>query len=78
MADASEDLPQRDPEVGAVELIAVRAGNPGPMTLTGTVSYILRDQDQVWVIDPGPEDPEDTSRICWWPAVRRRGRWGSS
>jgi len=58
MADVSDDLPQRDPEVGAVELMAIRAGNPGPMTLTGTVSYILRDADQVWVIDPGPKDPE--------------------
>jgi len=31
----NEHVPQRDPEADAVELIAVRAQNPGPMTLRG-------------------------------------------
>lgn len=59
----NEDAPQRDPEAAAVELIAVQADNPGPMTLTGTVSYVLRDADQVWVVDPGPRDPEHLAEL---------------
>lgn len=35
---------------------AVTAPNPGPMTFTGTRSYIVG-RGQVAVIDPGPDDP---------------------
>ena len=59
----SEQSPQRDPQAPAVELIAVRADNPGPMTLSGTNSYVLRDEDQVWVLDPGPKDPEHLAEL---------------
>ncbi|WP_193107158.1 MBL fold metallo-hydrolase [Brachybacterium sp. FME24] len=59
----SDDAPQRDPEAPAVELIAIRADNPGPMTLTGTTSYVLRDEDQVWVVDPGPKDPNHLAEL---------------
>lgn len=45
------------PGASAVELITVRADNPGPMTLDGTNSHVLRDGDQVWCVDPGPRDP---------------------
>ncbi len=58
-----DHAPQRDPEAPAVELIAVRADNPGPMTLSGTNSYVLRDDDQVWFIDPGPRDPEHLAEL---------------
>lgn len=70
-----EDSPQRDPEAPAVELIAVRAGNPGPMTLQGTNSYVLRDGDQVWVVDPGPRDPEHLAEllVSCGPEARPRG-----
>lgn len=59
----SESTPPRDPEAPAVELIAVRADNAGPMTLTGTRSYVLRDGDEVWVVDPGPKDPEHLAEL---------------
>ncbi|MGY5765546.1 MBL fold metallo-hydrolase [Brachybacterium sp. DNPG3] len=60
-----EQSPERDPEAPPVELIAVRADNAGPMTLTGTVSRIVRDGDQVWVVDPGPKDPEHLAELLF-------------
>ena len=59
----AEHAPQRDPEAPPVELLAVRAANPGPLTLTGTNSYVLRDRAQVWVVDPGPKDPEHLAEL---------------
>ena len=49
------------PPVGVVEILApglrvVTAPNAGPMTFTGTRSYILG-RGEVAVIDPGPDDP---------------------
>ncbi|HLR96652.1 MAG TPA: MBL fold metallo-hydrolase [Jiangellaceae bacterium] len=35
----------------------VRAPNPGPMTLSGTNSYVLDAGDGVLVVDPGPAEP---------------------
>lgn len=62
-ADPGADDPfERDhaPVHGAVETLApglrvVTAGNRGPMTFTGTRSYILGER-RVAVIDPGPDD----------------------
>lgn len=59
---SSED-DERDPAAPPVELNALRAPNPGPMTLTGTNTYVLRDGDQVWVVDPGPKDPEHLADV---------------
>ncbi|MFC0675616.1 MBL fold metallo-hydrolase [Brachybacterium hainanense] len=53
---SDEDL-RRDPDAESVEVVSRRAPNPGPMTLTGTNSYVLRDGGQSWVVDPGPRDP---------------------
>lgn len=44
----------RAAEAAPVEILCVRAPNPGPLTLTGTNTYVVRDGDQVWVVDPGP------------------------
>src|SRR5690606_8800253 len=62
-AAMDEHLGQRAPDAPAVELIVVRADNPGPMTLTGTNSHVLRDEDQVWGVDPGPKDPEHLAEL---------------
>lgn len=47
-------------QVGQVEEVApgvrrVLAGNPGPFTFTGTVSYIVG-RGKVAIVDPGPDD----------------------
>lgn len=44
------------PEPLAPGLVVVTAGNAGPMTFTGTRTYLLGDSDLA-VIDPGPDDP---------------------
>lgn len=59
----SEHAPQRDPDAPGVELMTIRADNPGPMTLQGTNSYVIRDGEQVWVVDPGPKDPEHLAEL---------------
>lgn len=59
----NEYAPAREPDAPAVEVLAIRADNPGPMTLDGTTSYVLRDGDQVWVVDPGPKAPEHLAEI---------------
>jgi glyoxylase-like metal-dependent hydrolase (beta-lactamase superfamily II) len=38
---------------GTYDVRLVRAANPGPLTLTGTNSWVL-ERDPCWVIDPGP------------------------
>lgn len=53
----------RAPHAPGVDLLAVVAPNSGPMTLEGTNTYIIRDGDQVWVVDPGPRDAEHLAEI---------------
>jgi glyoxylase-like metal-dependent hydrolase (beta-lactamase superfamily II) len=48
-----ERLPQR------VKLI--RAGNTGPLTLSGTNTYLVGTPP--WVVDPGPAEPEHVERV---------------
>lgn len=60
---ADDDSPARDAHAPLVTLERVRADNPGPMTLTGTNTYLLRDGDQLWVVDPGPKDPEHLAEL---------------
>ncbi len=37
------------------DFVRIRADNPGPMTLTGTNTYVVG-RDPAYVIDPGPDD----------------------
>ena len=47
----------------------VRATNAGPMTLSGTNTWIVG--EPAWVIDPGPADPEHVARVV--AEAERRG-----
>lgn len=71
MTPATED--QMDPvssAPGHPGILRLLADNPGPMTLTGTNTYLVG-TDPCWVIDPGPEDPRHVAAIE--AAVRERG-----
>ena len=51
----------------------VRASNPGPMTLEGTNTWVLRGLDGVLVVDPGPLDEvhlQAVARACGGAAAR--------
>lgn len=57
---ATEDVVATAP--GHPEIVRIRAPNPGPMTLTGTNTYVVG-ESPAWVIDPGPADPEHIERV---------------
>ena len=40
-------------------VVRVRAGNPSPMTLDGTNTYVTKG----WVVDPGPADPDHLEAV---------------
>lgn len=44
-------------------IIPVLAPNPGPMTLTGTHSYVVHHAKQAVVVDPGPDDENHLRRL---------------
>lgn len=50
--------PERD-----VTVERVTAPNPGPLTLEGTNAYVLRHDDQAWVVDPGPRDAQHLANL---------------
>lgn len=44
------------------EIVRIRAPNPGPMTLSGTNTYVVG-SSPAWVIDPGPADPSHIAEV---------------
>lgn len=56
MEVADEEAP------GHPGIYRVVADNPGPMTLTGTNTYLVG-SDPCWVVDPGPDDPEHVEKV---------------
>ena len=46
-----------------VHATCVLARNPSPMTLDGTNTWVVRSDDQVLVIDPGPDAPSHLAAI---------------
>jgi glyoxylase-like metal-dependent hydrolase (beta-lactamase superfamily II) len=54
-------------------IVGVRAGNPGPFTLTGTNTWIV-DADPAWLVDPGPALGEHIEAVA--QELGRRGGLG--
>jgi len=44
-------------------IACVRASNPGPLTLSGTNTWVLG-REPAWVIDPGPAMEDHLERLC--------------
>jgi glyoxylase-like metal-dependent hydrolase (beta-lactamase superfamily II) len=55
------------------DIALVRAPNPGPLTLSGTNTWILG-RDPAWIVDPGPALPEHVDAVV--AEVERRGGAG--
>jgi glyoxylase-like metal-dependent hydrolase (beta-lactamase superfamily II) len=71
VTSAAED--QVDPvstAPGHSGILRLLADNPGPMTLTGTNTYLVG-RDPCWVIDPGPEDDRHVAAVR--SAIEERG-----
>ncbi|MBV9606692.1 MAG: MBL fold metallo-hydrolase [Solirubrobacterales bacterium] len=60
------ELPEHD-------IVGIRAGNPGPFTLSGTNSWVVG-RGSVWVVDPGPA--LDDHMAALWDHITRRGELG--
>jgi glyoxylase-like metal-dependent hydrolase (beta-lactamase superfamily II) len=55
------------------DVALVRAANPGPLTLTGTNTWVVG-RSPAWVVDPGPLLDAHVERVC--EEVRARGGLG--
>ncbi len=49
-------------QLEAHEVVLVRAANPGPLTLTGTNTWVVG-RDPAWVVDPGPAMASHLERL---------------
>ena len=56
-------------------ILLVRAPNPGPLTLTGTNSWVVG-RDPAWVVDPGPLLDEHLEAL--YEAIDERGGLGGA
>lgn len=50
-------------ELPAFDVVRVRADNPGPLTLSGTNTWVLGREPAV-VVDPGPDDPAHLDAVA--------------
>jgi len=66
-------MPTSQPAPNHPEILRIVAPNPGPMTLTGTNTYVVG-EGPAYVIDPGPEDEGHVAAIH--SEVERRGGLG--
>jgi len=61
-------------DLAEFQIVGLRAGNPGPFTLSGTNSWIVGDQPG-WLVDPGPALPEHVEATV--AECTRRGGLGA-
>ena len=57
------------------DVLLVRAANPGPLTLSGTNSWVVG-RDPAWVVDPGPAIDEHLASLH--EAIEERGGLGGA
>ncbi|HEV3046117.1 MAG TPA: MBL fold metallo-hydrolase [Solirubrobacteraceae bacterium] len=55
------------------DILRVRAPNPGPLTLSGTNTWVVG-RHPAWVVDPGPLDEKHVARLS--AAIEARGGLG--
>jgi glyoxylase-like metal-dependent hydrolase (beta-lactamase superfamily II) len=67
-------MPTLEPAPGHPEILRIVAPNPGPMTLSGTNSYVVG-SGPAYVVDPGPDD-EGHIAVLRAEADRRGGLGG--
>jgi glyoxylase-like metal-dependent hydrolase (beta-lactamase superfamily II) len=60
-------------ELSDHDIVGIRAGNPGPFTLSGTNTWIVGSAP-AWLVDPGPSLPEHHETIV--AELERRGGLG--
>lgn len=58
-------------ELESIDAVGLRAANPGPLTLSGTNTWVVG-SGEVWVIDPGPSLEDHVDAVA--AEVGRRGR----
>jgi glyoxylase-like metal-dependent hydrolase (beta-lactamase superfamily II) len=61
------------PDLARLDIAHLRAGNPGPYTLSGTNTWVVG-RDPAWVIDPGPDLAEHLDAVA--AEVEARGGAG--
>ncbi len=62
-----------DERLESFGILRLRAENPGPLTMSGTNSWVVG-RDPAWVVDPGPELAAHLERLT--VALRERGGLG--
>ena len=60
---------------GAREIAYVRAPNPGPLTLSGTNTWVVG-RGPAWIVDPGPRIESHLRRLS--AAIEARGQEASA
>jgi glyoxylase-like metal-dependent hydrolase (beta-lactamase superfamily II) len=60
-------------DIPGYAIVAIRADNPGRLTLTGTNSWVVGNHP-AWLVDPGPGLPQHVDALC--AELERRGGLG--